>query len=185
MVHEAKPLVVFLALRFLQSRVFDRLGTRLGLLMVDVRVDQLKVAVVLGDPGGRVAVRGRARVGGRCVWARVGVVENQRSMTMDRRLADAVAAARWDGVGVVAAVVTTSTVGCVFTLGVNRKGARQAVGCRGRTPRGAVGRRGNRGGLLVFGAIDLACLLLMVHQESVCGICILGWAGTQTYLLVG
>lgn len=78
-------------------------------------------------------------------------------MTMHRRFANAVATATWDWIRlVVAAIVSTSTVRCLFALRVNRAIAR--VNCVERTPRGPIGRRGSRdsASLLIFGAVDLA-----------------------------
>lgn len=80
-------------------------------------------------------------------------------MTVHRRLSDAVATTACDWIWLVTAIVSTSTIGCLFAIRVIPRVGRQLLGCGGRTSRGAMGRRGrrNRASLLVFGAIDLTC----------------------------
>lgn len=97
MSHDAIALPDSLIPQVLQTGLLDGLGAGVGMLVVDVGVDQLQVSVALGDPGGQggrgIGGQGSIVVGSVGVGAGGGV-ENERSVAvLDRSLANAIVAA--------------------------------------------------------------------------------------------
>lgn len=85
MVQELRALFVLFLLQLLHTGLLDSLGTGLCLLLIDVGIDELKMAIVPGDPGGG---RGSHVVG---VARSGGAVEDEGSVAVDGGFPDAVA----------------------------------------------------------------------------------------------
>lgn len=110
MVQDLSALSDFLLAISVELRLLDGLRTRLGLLLVDIGVDQLEMAIVPCNPGRRRAIRGRSCVAGGVVCAGR-VVENEGPVPVDRGLPAAIACASWDRIGRLTAIITTSSIG--------------------------------------------------------------------------
>lgn len=109
MVQDLSALSGLLLAVFLESRLLDGLRTRLGLLLVDIGVDQLKVTVVSSNPGRRRAMRRRSCVADGVVCAGR-VVEDEGPVPVDRGFPDTITSTSWDGIGCLATMVSTSSI---------------------------------------------------------------------------